>query len=543
MKGSRFLWIIAVAPLVAQTFQGLSTNDDGSVLYFSSTVREKGFDQSFHSKIFRWDAAGGMRVMAEIRDTGETNGCTTSNFYKLQSPQVSSDGAVLSYTASRPESSGRFCPANEANQAVIQRLGIETRLPGKGMISPNGRYAITSPMAAVINNFHIVTDLASSVSKIVAGAFSGSAKQITDDATVVTAEQSAVKLVDRNGETRIFETTSQVDELVIDHSGKTVVYGTHLAPAAGGGVQLGRIASIDVATGLETNVLTGLYSLSILTVTGDGASVVFTGSTFTSGSQSFIIGIRGGVPRPIPALGQAGANALSGNGLVAYSVTGPQGVIRIEMTSGAVTEVAPATPRVTEAYRVWPADGNSPGTTVAALGSLMEFRISGGFGQITLCGRSVPNQFGSFTGGPRIQVPWDLPEGPCQATVQSNFRFEAPFELEVKQYDPQFEAGLLLHDNFRAVTSSSPAHPGDIIVAFMTGLGPVNENGMVKPGFICTFNGAPGDILYAGVAPGLDGQYQVNVRAPNNLHGSSAQVFCGWDLDTRAGTSLWLGPL
>src|SRR5882724_8243591 len=88
-------------PGVAQTFQNLSTTEDGSAVYFSSPIREKGTGQSFHSKIFRWDAAGGIRVIAESRDTGESDGCTTANFYQLQSPQVSSDGTVLVNTANR----------------------------------------------------------------------------------------------------------------------------------------------------------------------------------------------------------------------------------------------------------------------------------------------------------------------------------------------------------------------------------------------------------------------------------------------------------
>src|SRR5216684_7339549 len=112
-------------PGAAQTFQSLSTTEDGSAVYFSSPIREKGTGQSFHSKIFRWDPAGGIRVIAESRETGEYDGCTTANFYQLQSPQVSSDGTVLAYTASRPASSGGFCPVNEANQGVVQRLGIE----------------------------------------------------------------------------------------------------------------------------------------------------------------------------------------------------------------------------------------------------------------------------------------------------------------------------------------------------------------------------------------------------------------------------------
>src|SRR5258707_290108 len=79
----------------------------------------------------------------------------------------------------------------------------------------------------------------------------------------------------------------------------------------------------------------------------------------------------------------------------------------------------------------------------------------------------------------------------------------------------------------------SPAHPGEVIVAYMTGLGPVDDNGEVKSGFSCSFDSAQGDILYAGLAPGLTGSYQVNIRVPN-LHSSLASLFCGWDPVTRA---------
>jgi uncharacterized protein (TIGR03437 family) len=81
----------------------------------------------------------------------------------------------------------------------------------------------------------------------------------------------------------------------------------------------------------------------------------------------------------------------------------------------------------------------------------------------------------------------------------------------VRAYDPQFELGILLHDDYRFITSTSPAHPGEVIVAYLTGLGPVDDSGAVKPGFGCSFDSAPGEILYAGLVPGLTGSYQVNI--------------------------------
>ena len=224
-----------------------------------------------------------------------------------------------------------------------------------------------------MNNFHVVTDLVSGVSNLVAGGFNGSGRRVTDDATIVTAEASAVILIDRNGGTRVLQTTSLVDDVIIDRSGRTVVYETRLAPGIGTTTP-GRIASIDVATGRETEVITGLFAPGNLSMTSNGVSVLFTefDTSPGSGSQLYVIGIGGGVARPIThVVDQIGAVVVSGDGLVGYAVTGGAQLVRIDLTSGSVTELAPATPLLTAAYRVWPADSNSPGSTVAAVGSLI----------------------------------------------------------------------------------------------------------------------------------------------------------------------------
>lgn len=78
MRGTRnaTIWAAALvgtlAPLPAPAqFQGLTTNGNSSALYFSSRVRQIGTNESFHSKIFRWDAAGGIQVFAEVPSEGQ----------------------------------------------------------------------------------------------------------------------------------------------------------------------------------------------------------------------------------------------------------------------------------------------------------------------------------------------------------------------------------------------------------------------------------------------------------------------------------------
>ena len=73
--------------------------------------------------------------------------------------------------------------------------------------------------------------------------------------------------------------------------------------------------------------------------------------------------------------------------------------------------------------------------------------------------------------------------------------------------------------------TSRRAKPGDIIIIFGVGFGPVNPNipaGQVVPGntaltllFQISFGSAPATLQYAGLAPSLVGVYQFNVVVPN----------------------------
>jgi dipeptidyl aminopeptidase/acylaminoacyl peptidase len=520
-------------PLAAQAFQDLSTTEDGSVLYFASPIRQKGTNQSFNSKIYRWDAASGVRVVAEVADPGESNGCTTANFYQLHRPQVSRDGSVLAYTGTRQGgpaggSITHYCLATEPNQGVIQTPARTLKLDGTVAISPNGRYAITTPLAAVIDNFHVVTDLTSGVSTAVAGAFDGAAKHVTDEGTTIKKEQSAVILTDRTGGTRIVQTKFDVHDVIIDHSGSILVYVTSFSPTAPG-----RISIIDLTTGRETQV-TGGFSPSNPSLTSDGSTLLF--SDYSDGPQIFAMGIDRSNPHAITF----GKNLVSdfvfsGNGLVAFAVTTDSRLTRLDVRSGVVTELASATPMVTAAYRAYRE------TTVAAVGSVIQLYGPGmaSVQQVSFCGRQIAIAAGSG----KFQVPWDLPDGVCQAIVASGSPFEHAFNLEVKQYDPSFVLGdsLLVHQNFKGlITQSSPAHSGEEMVTYMTGLGPVDGSGIVKPGFHCGFNGVPADVLYAGLAPQFVGFYQVNIRVPD-LRTGSAFLNCGWDQSTQAYASVWVG--
>ena len=98
----------------------------------------------------------------------------------------------------------------------------------------------------------------------------------------------------------------------------------------------------------------------------------------------------------------------------------------------------------------------------------------------------------------------------------------------------QFATGAVIatHSDWSVVSSAAPAVAGEIITLWATGLGNTNpelEDGVLPAGaqslsqlsqFEVLINGtalAPSSILYAGVAPGFAGLYQVDLRLPDQL--------------------------
>jgi len=95
-------------------------------------------------------------------------------------------------------------------------------------------------------------------------------------------------------------------------------------------------------------------------------------------------------------------------------------------------------------------------------------------------------------------------------------------------------AGAILHSDYSVVKESSPAVPGETVLMFMTGLGPVTPqvaDGTAAPSsplsnsleaadiFVFLDDGADfdqADVTFAGLAPGFAGLYQVNFTLPQS---------------------------
>ena len=168
------------------------------------------------------------------------------------------------------------------------------------------------------------------------------------------------------------------------------------------------------------------------------------------------------------------------------------------------------------------------------------------------------------------QVPSDVGTGSQQITVQTAAGTSAPIDITVDAAEPgllaptsfniggtqyvvaQFVDGsYVLPEGAIPGLSSRPAKPGDTIVIYGVGFGPVNPaipagqivqvaNTLASP-FAISIAGTPATASYSGLAPSYVGLYQFNVLVPNVATNNAAPLT--FTLDNVAGTQTLYIPI
>jgi uncharacterized protein (TIGR03437 family) len=181
--------------------------------------------------------------------------------------------------------------------------------------------------------------------------------------------------------------------------------------------------------------------------------------------------------------------------------------------------------------------------------SLTPGDVSGGILPIVLPGTGVvvqvggipanlyyvsPTQINFLVPSSFFQVPANLPPGPVnvQVVIDSSTGPLISVQLAAAapalfQLDPQ--NAVATRADGSVITPAAPAKPGDVVVLYATGLGqttppiayrelPTSAAWLTQAGdFQVVLDGVPLDpraILYAGIAPGFAGLYQINVILP-----------------------------
>jgi uncharacterized protein (TIGR03437 family) len=139
-----------------------------------------------------------------------------------------------------------------------------------------------------------------------------------------------------------------------------------------------------------------------------------------------------------------------------------------------------------------------------------------------------------------LQVPFELAgHGSVPVIVNAGGFGSQPVDIDVGVAHPGiFMAGnaqpVITHADYSLVTESSPAAPGEAIILFCTGLGPVAPqagDGAAAVGVAQTIvtpqvliGGYTANVLFSGLAPGFAGLYQVNAEVPLAVSAGSASV-------------------
>jgi uncharacterized protein (TIGR03437 family) len=294
---------------------------------------------------------------------------------------------------------------------------------------------------------------------------------------------------------------------------------------------------------LSTNVETVIFAAPDATggaaafgLSNNGQRLLYAVTSGPAGGPAFLADTTNGqsTPLPLPDGELAVAGTLSGNGNIAFVLTSTGRIISIDIANGyALRTLVPPTPYVPGFPTLIPGslvriNGTLPRTVAALQGHLFMNDIA------------LPVLYANDH-EVGAQVPWEL-----AGAAQSSFRVELPGDSPFRQNDfistfpllPRFEplgAGetsifgfKILRGDFSGLLTTNPK-PGDIITAYATGLGPVigsiptgqpapfDQLFPIQGQFTCTFNpyGAPAETLFAGLAPGFLGIYQINFRLPS----------------------------
>ncbi len=153
---------------------------------------------------------------------------------------------------------------------------------------------------------------------------------------------------------------------------------------------------------------------------------------------------------------------------------------------------------------------------------------------VTIGGKPAPLLYVS-PGQINAQVPVDVPAGAQPVVVTSPVGASASFSLTVAAQAPAIffspVAAVLKNADYSLVSASNPAHAGDILLVYCTGLGATTGGpgtGALAPAtpaatqtaVTATMGGQNATVVYSIASPGFVGLYQVAVTVPAGLSGS-----------------------
>jgi len=533
---SCFILLLLSSPVFAQ-FAEFATTQDGRQLYFTTTLQFAGSPAGYpESRIYRIDDSG-IALFVERGSLAAT--CTFSSGFGARTPRVSGDGSAIGYVLNGICSSPDPCTSG-TSQTILRKPDGQTVLgTGALALSRNARWAVltggfgpppinTPPQSTLIN---VDTGERTQLPGFVAAPF-----PVASDGTVVLQSPTGGFGLWQNGNFTPISLRGPLSIFAISDDAQLLVYGQLFGFPAN---PTNRVLVRNLATGNDTVIFSQPAAAGPVAPAGlssDGQKLLFFAGDTTGAGTAYLANTATGesTPLPLPSGETVVNGTLSGNGNMAFLLTTTGRVASIDLANGAsVRTLIPPTPYV-------------PDFSILTPGSFTRIKVilphstEAVAGHMFLDDEAIPILAASDK-EVDIQVPWET-KSPGQSDFRLDVATDSPFRqnqlVDIIPMFPRFlplgpgESSVLgfvaLRSDFSGLLTSQP-HPGDVIIAYVIGLGPVD--GAIATGqpapldhtlpiqgqFHCHFNpyGANAETLFAGLAPGLIGFYQVNFRLPS----------------------------
>ncbi len=547
--GSRIAAMLLVLSAGARAqFSNLALTTDASQIYFASDLRltaESSQNLPSGSAIYR--IAGG--TITRVTDPLGLNPLPY-HVYSQGNAQVSSDGSVFSYTAYSNCYGGSACitfPSNATSYLTVNGQAYDQSLKGEAQVSRNGRFVLNfltvcCPIPAQPNVIQYRDLQTESLSTLPLPPAGRTQALIRDGTALLLNLQTGVLTLWTPQSSRNLTTASPAKSAIVNDQGTWVVYETFSGTEAD-------LRAVEIATGRDVLLSSQPEDFWVSPVFGssisdDGTTVLYRAPA-QSGQpvQLWTVHPDGTGLQQLASFSQDVSEAvLSGNAATAVAVTGGQ-LVSIDVATAAVQVLIPVTPTCSTITQTL-APGSLFGLIGTGLAASTQSAVTPlptklGGAQVLLNTEPLPLLMVSPT-AIWFQLPFEASPGTTATLAVS---YGSPFvgcslTIPITGRSPYFfpdSSGntLFIHQGFSGLVNTvSPAQPGEIVTAYALGLGGVSPSlptGVLTPigplyplnwPFACYQdsaydNGPMLDVPFAGLAPGMVGIYQLNIRMPD----------------------------
>lgn len=350
---------------------------------------------------------------------------------------------------------------------------------------------------------------------------------VASDGSLLVQPEGSLPGIWRNGTVTPIRLSGPSRLVALSDDGRMLVYQQALAPV--NGAPAGRLVLRDIASGGEWIVFDSAATGKapwFMAVSNDGKRVLYRATVDRIEGEAFVFDAERNASYPLqlkPGELAAPAGTLNGPGTMAFVATTRGRVLRFDVASSGASAGAVAIP---ETPYIAPRP-MAPGSR-ARLTTGMPLSAQEAEGKIML-GERPMTVLAADSESVTVQVAWDQRTGdiPFRLAIPSDSPFMQnetamifPFAPRVETESPWIKA------DFSGFVSQPVA--GEIVHMYMTGLGPVQgpiETGQPAPleslrplqeKLTCRFipQTAEAETLFAGLAPGMVGIYQVSFRIP-----------------------------